>query len=125
VHITLITPSSQNISAFGARSLSSYLKTQGHDVQLVTLPIVPEVYRNSQGCLFSRGYAYSDRIVQQVVEVARASDLVGVSFMTQYHSCAVQLTRAIREALHVPVVWGGVHPTVRPVQSLEHVHQQR
>jgi anaerobic magnesium-protoporphyrin IX monomethyl ester cyclase len=118
MNITLITPSSPNISAFGARSLSSYLKGRGHAVQVVTLSIVPDTYRNRNGFLYAKKYEYSDRIINQTIEVASKSDLIGISFMTQYFNCAVQLTKAIRERLSVPVIWGGVHPTVRPEECL-------
>jgi len=120
MNITLITPSSPNISAFGARSLSSFLKTRGHTVCVITLPIVPDTYRNANGFLYARNYEYSNRIIDQTIEAAGRSDLIGISFMTQYFSAAVQLTRAIKERLSVPVIWGGVHPTVRPEECLEY-----
>ena len=120
MNITLITPSSPNISAFGARSLSSFLKTRGHTVCVITLPIVPETYRNENGFLYARSYEYSNRIVDQTIEAASRSDLIGISFMTQYFSAAVQLTRAIKQRLSALVIWGGVHPTVRPEQCLEY-----
>ena len=120
MNITLITPSSPNISAFGARSLSSFLKARGHTVCVITLSIIPDTYRNANGFLYARNYEYSNRIIDQTIEAASQSDLIGISFMTQYFSAAVQLTRAIKKKLSVPVIWGGVHPTVRPEECLEY-----
>jgi radical SAM superfamily enzyme YgiQ (UPF0313 family) len=120
MNITLITPSSPNISAFGARSLSSFLKTRGHAVQVITLSIIPDTYRNRNGFLYAKNYEYSNRIINQTIEVASQSDLIGISFMTQYFNCAVQLTQAIKKRLSIPIIWGGVHPTVRPKECLEY-----
>lgn len=118
MNIALITPSSQNISAFGGRTLSALLKQHGHTVTTVTLPIIPDLYRNRNGFLYANAVRYSARIIQQLLEVVKDCDLVGVSFMTFHHSCAVQITRAVRDTLSIPVIWGGVHPTVRPEESL-------
>ncbi len=120
MNIALITPSSQNISAFGARSLAGYLKQHGHRVRVVTLPTMPDLYRDRDGYLYAKPYRYSDRLVEQVIECVRDSQLVGLSFMTQYFHAAVQLTEAIRKKHPVPILWGGVHPTVHPDESLRH-----
>jgi anaerobic magnesium-protoporphyrin IX monomethyl ester cyclase len=120
MNITLITPSSPNISAFGARSLSSFLKKRGHTVQVITLSIIPDTYRNRDGFLYAKNYEYSNRIINQTIEVASKSDLIGISFMTQYFNCAVQLTKAIKKRFSIPIIWGGVHPTVRPDECLEY-----
>lgn len=118
--ITIISPSSQNISAFGARSISSFLKAQGYFVQFITLPVIPEVYRNRQGQLYARKYQYSQRVLNQVIDLVKDSQLVGISLMTQYYHCAIQLTQAIREKVSTLIVWGGVHPTVRPQECLKY-----
>ncbi|MFC1590927.1 B12-binding domain-containing radical SAM protein [Thermodesulfobacteriota bacterium] len=46
--------------------------------------------------------------------------LVGVSLVTDNYRAAVALTRAIKEKLKVPVVWGGAHVNVRPDECLQH-----
>jgi len=120
MHITLICPSSQNISAFGVRSLSAYLKALGHRVAVVMLPLIPKPYRDKKGCLYVKEYRLSERLLEQIISLARESDLVGISFMTHYFSCAVQMTRAIKNSTDVPVIWGGVHPTVCPEDSLKY-----
>jgi len=120
MNITLITPSSPNISAFGVRSLSSYLNERGHVTQVITLPIIPKVFRNRFGHLYAREYKYSDKIIAQVIDKVCRSDLICISFMTQYYHCAVQLTQLIKEKLSAPIIWGGVHPTVRPKESLQY-----
>lgn len=39
--------------------------------------------------------------------------------MSNYFEDAVHITRTLKEKLPVPVIWGGIHPTVRPDESLE------
>lgn len=118
--ITLITPCSENISAFGARSISAFLRANGHKTRVILLPVMPHLYRNTRGFLYAQKIRYSARMLDQVVGAARGTDIVGISFMTQYFSCAVQITEVLKQRLSVPVLWGGVHPTVRPEDSLKH-----
>jgi len=40
--------------------------------------------------------------------------------MTNYFEGAVQITRKIRSNLDKKILWGGIHPTVRPEECLEH-----
>ncbi|MEA4855579.1 B12-binding domain-containing radical SAM protein [Solidesulfovibrio sp.] len=114
--LTLFSPTPPDLSAFGVRSLQATLKAAGHDVRLVLFP-------GSIGLLQEDGsfvYRYPERVVDQALELARDSDLIGVSFFTNYYDRAVQLTEAVRARLTVPVIWGGIHATVRPVEALNH-----
>ena len=63
---------------------------------------------------------YTDQILDQVTFLCRGSDLVGVTLMTNFFDGAVQVTERIKRDLDVPVIWGGVHPTIRPQESLEY-----
>lgn len=114
--LTLFSPTPPDLSAFGVRSLQASLKAVGHDVRLVLFP-------GSIGLLQEDGsyiYRYPERVVDQALELAAGSDLVGVSFFTNYFDRAVQLTEAVKTRLGLPVIWGGIHATVRPLQSLNH-----
>lgn len=59
-------------------------------------------------------------MVEAVAELCRDSDLVGVSVMTNYFFKAADLSDRLRERISAPVVWGGAHPTVAPVECLDH-----
>jgi anaerobic magnesium-protoporphyrin IX monomethyl ester cyclase len=52
--------------------------------------------------------------------LAQGFDLIGISLLTNYYNHAVQLTNRFRQDLKAPIIWGGVHPTVLPEESLEH-----
>jgi len=48
-------------------------------------------------------------------------DLVGFSLVTQMLPTAAKLSEIIREHFDVPIVWGGMGPTVEPERCLQHV----
>ena len=112
--VTLITPTPEDVSAFGVRALSAYLKRAGYDVRLILLP---GSHRKSSptGDFI---YRYSDDILEQITELCKDSQLIGVSFMSYFFDRAVQITQAIKKRLDVPVIWGGIHPTVQSEEAL-------
>jgi radical SAM superfamily enzyme YgiQ (UPF0313 family) len=113
--ITFLAPAPPDLSAFGVRALSARLRASGHSTRLVFLP-------GSIGRLRGDGsfaYTYPDAVLEAAAELCVGSDLVGVSFMTPYFDRAAQLTRRVRAA-GLPVVWGGIHATVRPDEALAH-----
>jgi radical SAM superfamily enzyme YgiQ (UPF0313 family) len=115
MRITLIAPSPPDVAAFGVRALSAYLRQQGKDVNLILLPGGVEHFRHKTGYR----YEYAKHILEQVVEVCRGSGLVGISFMSNYLDRAMQLCRTIKRSLDVPLILGGVHPTVMPKECLK------
>lgn len=104
--IVLISPY-PDINAYGVRILSACLKQAGYEVLLLFLP--QPFYER-----------FDDSVLNEVVELSRDADLVGISLMTNFFNNSVQITKKIKEELGVPVVWGGVHPTLRPNECLEH-----
>lgn len=46
-------------------------------------------------------------------------ELVGISIRSQFWWMAVKIARRVKEELGVPVVFGGVHPTLDPEESIE------
>lgn len=96
--------------AIGLRYLSSYLKSAGHDVRMVFL--------SSQHS--AKGLDFTRPDFERLFQFCRESDLIGLSLMTSGYYLAAKLTQAIRDRkINVPVVWGGIHPTVAPDESLE------
>ncbi len=101
--------------AIGIRILSSILKQRGHQVQLVFLPSIEDLHRRATGT----HYDYAPDVLQRIVEICRDSDLLGISLMTHHVSVARALTSHLKKHVSAPVAWGGIHPTVCPVESLE------
>ncbi len=114
--ITFITPTPPDISAFGVRALSAWLKHRGYAVQCIFLPGGIENLRHSG--LYR--YQYPDHVVTEILEIVRGSDVAALSFFSQYRDRALQLTEAIRNRLGIFTVWGGIHAEVDPDDGLRH-----
>jgi len=104
--ITLISPY-EEIYALGIRILSSCLKKEGHNIQVIFL----------RNCFYDR---YKDKTLNEVVELSRGTDLIGISLMTNLFENAVQITQMLKKNLSVPILWGGIHPTIRPEECLDY-----
>lgn len=104
--ITLISPY-PDVEAFGIRTISACLKQEGHDVQCLFLP---RDFRER----------YETRTLNEIVELSNQSQLIGISLMTNYFENAVQITQKLKEHCDIPILWGGVHPTIRPDECLNH-----
>jgi len=55
-----------------------------------------------------------------ICDIAKGSDIIGISFMTYYFDRAVQVADYLKKSLDNPILFGGVHPTVSPEECLEH-----
>lgn len=107
MQVSLISPYSA-VSSIGVRWLSSYLKGRGHRTQVIFLP--DRALR-----------LYSPEVLNDVVDLCRDSRLIGISLTSNMVPQGIQLSNAVRTSLPgVPVVWGGVHPSLRPEASLQH-----
>ena len=104
--ISIISPF-PDVRAYGIRVITACLKKAGHDVNLFFL--MKE---------FSERYA--EKTMNDLVKLTKGSDLVGISLMTNFYDNAVQITKKLKDNYDFPILWGGIHPTVRPEESLQH-----
>ena len=107
--ITLI--SLNDYLALGPRNISSYLKEREYGVDVI-------FFRN----MISNQKLSSAKIEEDLlIDLIRRLDtsIVGISVCSPYFKVASQITRRIQEELEIPVVWGGVHPTIMPEQSIK------
>ncbi|MBI5642830.1 MAG: B12-binding domain-containing radical SAM protein [Deltaproteobacteria bacterium] len=111
--ITLISPY-PDITAFGLRTISAHLKAHGHTTQLIFLP---DPYGDNLVFGVKR---YDDHVLDSLIPLCADSGLIGITLMTNFYEGAVQITKKLKSALKAPVIWGGIHPTIRPEESLEH-----
>lgn len=111
--ITLISPY-PDITAFGLRTISAYLKMYGHKIQMIFLP---DPYGDD---LIHGVKRYDDHLLDELIPFCEESDLIGVTLMTNFFDGAVQITGKLKSRSNAPIIWGGVHPTVRPEESLEY-----
>lgn len=111
--VTLISPY-PDVTVFGLRVLSAVLRKHGHSTQMIFLP---DPFGDSPMDGVPR---YPDAVLDQAADLCRSSDLIGISAMTNFFDGAVQINAKLKSRLKVPVIWGGVHPTIRPEECLEH-----
>ena len=116
MHICLIAPTPPDINAFGIRTISAVLKKQGFRTTTIFLPGGIEHLRLDS----SYRYQYAESTLRQIGDICAGADLIGFSVMSLYFDRAAQVADYLRERFATPVIWGGVHPTCRPEQSLEH-----
>ncbi len=112
MRVALISPF-PDITVFGLRTMSAYLRENGHSTRMIFLP-------DPAGDENYEDLCYEERTLQQLVSLCSEVDIIGITLMTNYFSAAVKLTEAIKRTTDTPVVWGGIHPTVRPNESIEH-----
>ncbi len=116
MNITLITPTPPDINAFGIRTISSVLRKAGLHTEIIFMPGGIERLRFDSGYI----YQYSNRTLQQIAELCDDADLIGFSFMSQYFDRAAQITGYLKKHFHIPIIWGGTHPTHRPEECLNY-----
>jgi len=93
------------INSINTRNLSSYLKKNGYEVI----------------CFFCSG-SFNTNNLNELIGLIRAENigLVGISLVTDDYYSAITVTKAIKEKLLLPVIWGGAHVNVKPDESLRH-----
>lgn len=113
MRITLISPY-PDITSFGIRTMSAYLKSYGHKTRMV---FMPDPFGDN---LMYGVQRYKEEALEELVDLCTDSDLIGITLMTNFFDGAVQMTQKLKASgIKTPVVWGGVHPTIRPEESLE------
>ncbi|MEK6531064.1 MAG: radical SAM protein [Deltaproteobacteria bacterium] len=111
--ITFISPY-PDITAFGIRTISAHLKAHGHSTSII---FIPDPFGDNLVFGVKR---YDDNVLEGIIPLCRDSDIVGITLMTNFYEGALQITKKIKARLKTPVLWGGIHPTIRPVECLEH-----
>ena len=111
--VTLISPY-PDVTAIGVRILSAALRQAGHETRVIML-------RDPFGDNVVHGAVrYNANIIKNMNALCEDSQLIGISLMTNFFDNAVEITNGLRNSLNVPILWGGVHPTIRPEECLQH-----
>jgi anaerobic magnesium-protoporphyrin IX monomethyl ester cyclase len=109
MEITLVSAHTHPV-ALGLRYISSCLKAAGHNVEVLFM--CPRKATTQAD--------FPQLVLDAFVERCRRADLVGMSLMTgNYHRACALTDRLRRAQIKAPILWGGTHPSVAPVESLE------
>lgn len=118
--ITLISPvAPKNVDAYNIRCLSSQLKKHGISTRLVFLE-VREREEAWNTWSYDRFIYHSEKVAELIINLCCDSKVVGFSVMTPHFNNMARITRALKAKLNVPVIWGGIHPTLMPEEALEY-----
>ncbi|MBF0216195.1 MAG: B12-binding domain-containing radical SAM protein [Candidatus Omnitrophica bacterium] len=92
----------QIYNQIGLSYLSAVLKKHGHKVSLIRVN-------------------KPDRLDMVAKEVKRISpNLVGLSFVSNFSHLARELSGKIKKEINVPIVAGGIHATIRPLETIKY-----
>ncbi len=113
--VALVSPY-PDITNYGLRSISAWLRAHGHETQVICMP--DRIGEGTTEHVTQAEQRYPAQALDDLVEVLRDSDVVGISLMTHYFDSAKQITQLVHERLGIPVVWGGFHASVRPDECM-------
>ncbi|MBU0477574.1 B12-binding domain-containing radical SAM protein [bacterium] len=95
---------------FGIASISSVLKQSGHDVELLYYTFSKmkgiDIYRNP-----SKYYSFN-KIADEII--GRKPDIIGFSVLSSNYMFYKNTAEAIRRRTDIPILTGGVFPTMSP-----------
>jgi len=114
---------SYTFTPIGLRVTSSCLKAAGHNVRLVFFQ--KEINSGPSKARFNyfseqANKEYDEKAMDALFKAVKNSDLIGISLSTNFFEVAVQITENIKKKLKIPIVWGGIHPTVSPEECLKY-----
>ncbi|MFH1711078.1 MAG: radical SAM protein [Nanoarchaeota archaeon] len=106
--ITLISTSTFP-SDQGIRTISAVLKKAGHKVNLVFMTLSEDYSRN-----------YTQKELFQLFKICANSELIGISSFASTSERAARIISFLKRKISVPIVYGGVHATISPEDSIKY-----
>ncbi len=99
------------MEALGIQYLSSYLKKHGHETRLF---FDPQLFMDSasRSPFLSKILDYKKVLYRQIDEFK--PDILGFSVLSTNYQWACQIAQDIKQHSKVPIVFGGIHPTLDP-----------
>lgn len=111
-HSTIVLVSLYNIESYSVRTLHATLKRAGFSVTSV-------FFKRRETDNTYKQYSSSDidYLISQIKELHPS--VVGISVMSAFSDLASEITTKLKEHIDTLVVWGGIHPTIRPDHCLK------
>lgn len=127
-----------NKEAIGLSYLSSYLKSRGHEAVIIFLKKYCQVLKKNietegdnyhtmvdsfgRDLILAYNSPFSERELRLFVDLIKElrPDFIGFSLTTVVFNAAVKLTALVKKEIPgIPVIWGGIEPTIEPEKCLE------
>ena len=108
--ITLISTSTYP-SDQGVRTISSVLKKQKHEVNLVFMTLSEDYSRN-----------YTLKELNQLLKLCKESNLIGINAYASTSHRAERIISFLKKNTNIPIVYGGVHATISPEDCIKHTN---
>ncbi len=102
-----------DIASLGLRMIAATAREAGHDVEMLFLPNTPQEEHRYPDHV----YRYPEDLLAAVEALAGRHEAAGISLMTNYLGRARQISQALRRSGPLPIIWGGIHPTIRPFDA--------
>lgn len=99
------------LESLAVEHLAALLKRAGHQVGLAFDPAIGSSFRYSNAWVAGL-FSAEKQVVRKVVSMS--PDLVCFSVYSDNYGWACAMARAIKQRLPVPILFGGVHPTLVP-----------
>lgn len=100
----------------GIEYISSVLKSEGHEVNLLFDPAVFSGDNLINSKLISWAYNIDTKIIEKTIDLK--PDLVGFSVYTGNYRWCLNIAQGIKKVSNIPIVFGGVHTTAVPERVL-------
>lgn len=98
------TEAGRRMPSLGLLAISTFLEKEGYDIRLV------------------HAYDYNQEEYAEIWDNLDKAICVGITSMTGYQILdGLKFAKFIRQKnKEVPIVWGGIHPTIKPFQTIQH-----
>jgi len=106
----------KNSESLGIEYISSVLKKEGHKTDLMFDPGAGEVELKIN--IISRLFKFEKDLIFKIKKFS--PDLIAFSSMTNLFPWVRDLTKKIKEQFEIPIVVGGLHPTIIPEETLRY-----
>ena len=116
---TLIIDFNKDTSSIGVRLISAYLKKNGHDVSILFLPFGSyDESEKFETFTWKENEGAYNQIVKFVGEMK--PEFITMSLMTHFFERARELTKILKREFNIPILWGGIHPSIDPEESIKY-----
>ncbi|MEP7351727.1 MAG: cobalamin-dependent protein, partial [Acidobacteriota bacterium] len=117
--VSLIT-FTDDIYCIGPRRISAQLKRRGYNVNLIFLRPT-DLWGQLRARAFGEYYNgdIPESVYQQLIPLLRDSAVIGFSVWTHQAEQVTIVTERLRKELDAVIVWGGIHPTSYPDETIQ------